>query len=280
MEDGGGSGTGGGHQLDGSPGPNQRPRDLTKLFHGDAGEPFFPLSNREMARFYILNLKNVIEKLQVSRNALTPYLSLAANELKNNFVDNEASPHWKSGYPPFEFSCSPTQINRGDLDKPRYLDKSLIIIVAVELYAAEHAPTFNVYDHLRILRGDFFVDRFDSEAWGRLKEHYAGMDQEQRKNVFGPHAEKDFDSVFLPGIEQKFNKYLINEITNGHTMTKYTCDNVARFVEDHLPEDLHVGPVRPAGSPEPYTKSLGTKHASTKQRVPSNMDPAQLAPCN
>lgn len=67
-------------------------------------------------------------------------------------------------------------------------------------------------------------------------------------------------------------------MTAGYTVTTFVGEALVKFVNDHFPPKLHIGPALPAGSERRANAALGSKEAAASLRVPQYRDPKTLVP--
>ena len=249
---------------------NRRPEDVRDLLLDRQTSDSWYGQHRKLNRFYVANIGPVITGLGIDHTTSGPYFADAAKAIA-------AETQWtqQSG---FEFSSSKTQIYPKDRGKPKRFGHAATIIVGLELYARKNRPEFNVYEHLRILPAQFFIDRLDVRRLKALGDYYAALDEDARKTAFGADAPETFAEAAILALRQHEVK-LLDEMVAGHCVTQFVADGLMNFVNGKFPSALHLGPVRSTGD-EPFDTQLllGSRAAASTMRVPYSFDPKTLAP--
>jgi hypothetical protein len=249
---------------------NKRPEDVTRLLYGgETHSEWFP-ANRRANRFFVINLSSVIGHLDLDHTKAQPYFSRAQQAIADQT-------NWRTQFR-FDYQSSHTQIFPGKQRLPKLFGHAATIIVAMEFAAAEIEPGYNVYDYLRILPAQYFVDRFDAAVRERLMQSHNAMNVADRAAKFGAErAERSFDEVCLWKIDQEHSTDLLQQITSGYCVTKYTAEKLAEFINEHYPEPKPFE-IRSAGA-EAVSNDLGTKNAAPALRVPRTRPTSELPLC-
>jgi hypothetical protein len=249
--------------------PNARPRKVTSLLH-DSGEHLaWTHANRRQNRFYVVNLPLVLGKIPVQITKYEADFKAAEKAIAEGTT-------WRTDHP-FDYLCSPTQIY-DRAREPKTFDRAATIIVAMEIAARRTNAPVNVYDFLRIMAADCFVDKFDTKRLTELEAAHEAMTSDERMTAFGPaFANKKFEEICLAMIEQS-KEGLVRKLTEGYCATHYTCEKLMSFVNTHCP-DLRVGPILQSGQ-HSISSGLGERAAAEGLRVPATIEQEQLAPCN
>jgi hypothetical protein len=259
-----------GGDLAGGEGVNRRPADVRDLMLESTPSDDWYAVSRKHNRFFVTNLGSVIDALGVDHTTSGPYFTAAEEAIKTETT-------WlaDSG---FTFSSSKTQIYPKDRGKAKLYGHAATIIVAMELYARERRPTFNVYDHLRILPAQYYVDRLDRTRLDALKANYLGLDKSTREEKFGRQAPPSFAEACIHALGQ-VEEALLDQLVAGHCITRHVAQALVSFVAEGFPDQLHLGPVRFAGEePSDPRSLLGNKSAAPALRVPRRFDISQLPP--
>jgi hypothetical protein len=248
-------------------GKKNRPQNVTELLFDSGVHPTWDFANRNKHRFYIINLEHILGRLHLQHTKTQPYFDAAENEIATQTT-------WQRQHP-FEYRSSRTQIFPDKIRSPKLFGIAATIIVAMEIAAREQCPDLNVYDSLRILPAQYFVDRFHQLRLSELRTFYSSLTEEERIKRFGvENADKSFNDVCLQNIEQS-RVDVLQQMAQGYCVTAYTARKLVSFVNNNFPEMLHVGPVRSSGE-EADTDGLGTKNAVAGLRVPRTVPPSEL----
>lgn len=251
---------------------NGRPQDVVHLLQEGEIHPTWASANKNKNRFYLLNIDIVIDNLAIDVTRMDKYFTDASNTIKQ-----KTNWHQEGN---FKFAASHVQINKSKRFLPKYFGSAATIIVALELIASKVKPSYNVYNWLRILQADFFVDRFNAERLQALEKHYKELKDSERTQIFGDEAKKEnFEQIILTGIEQGYSSGLLRDLANGSCATRYTSNKLVDFINGRFPKSLEVGPVRLSGDPDRVIDILGERNTAATLRVPRRHDPAQLTPC-
>jgi hypothetical protein len=228
-------------------------------------------ANKTQNRFFVVNLEHVMGALGIDYTRTRQYFEKASEVIAKET-------NWGSQYYS-DYICSHTQLKPTRRHEAKHFGHAVTIIVAMEIAAAEKRINFNVYDTLRILPANYFVDRLDRQRLSALRAHYEAMSDHDRAEKFGTaDATKSFDNLCLSRIGQAFSEGLLDEIAEGYCLTKFSADLIVKFITEHFPESLSVGPVRVSGE-DSISKGLGTKRAAAKLRVPRRLDRSKLSVC-
>lgn len=247
--------------------PNRRPENVERLLvEGETHTHWFA-ANRKINRFFVTNLKEVVGHVGVEHTTAKTYFDDAKKVIKDQTK-------WYQQHP-FEYESSHAQIYPNMVREKKRFGHAATIIVALELAAAEKRPDFNVYDYLRILPVQYFVDGFDESAHRQLIDAFSKLDPETRQAKFGKDG--SFDEICLFEIDQAQSKNLLAEMVSGHCITKYTARKFVDFVSTQFPE-IPIGPVRSAGE-ESENDRLGTKTPAPSLRVKRTWEIKELPPC-
>lgn len=242
---------------------NRRPGNVADLLIGGELHSTWYHANARSNRFFLVNMQHVLARLGITYTNTQRYLEQA-----------EAIIATETEWPrqlPFEYRSSHVQLSPEKLTKPKRFGHAATIIVAVEIMAKERDPRFNVYDLLRILPAQYFVDRFDLAQLNSLKEYYESLSDSEKAGIFGHAAvSHSFERVCLDTMEQPHRNGLLEQLAAGFCVTKYTADKLVEFVENHFPPQLHVGPARSSGE-DSIARGLGNKNAAPSLRVPRTL---------
>ena len=246
---------------------NCRPERVERLLvEGETHDHWFT-ANRKANRFFVVNLQHVIAQITLEHTTAGKYFDKAEETIRDRTK-------WRDQYR-FEYASSHVQIYPRNVREKKFFGHAATIIVALELAAADKRPDFNVYDYLRILPSQYFVDRFDAAMYKRMVDSFNGMRVEDRMEKFG--SEGPFDAIALKAIDQEISANLLNEMSFGFCVTKYTAKKFAEFAAKFFPE-LAIGPVRSAGE-ESVSDVLGSKISAPSLRVKRTWGLAELPPC-
>jgi hypothetical protein len=249
---------------------NRRPKSVTSLMCGRDVYPAWYISNKGKNRFFIVNIDYVMGRLDIDYTRTRAYFERATELIKKET-------QWNDEYGS-DYVSSHTQINPTRRHEAKHFGHSVAIIVAMEVAATEKKIKFNVYDWLRILPAQYFVDRLDKGRLDALVEAYTALSDSERAAKFGTDAKLTFGDLCLTQIEQRFSPGLLDEIVEGHCITKFTASLLMKFINENFPDDLHVGPVVASGM-EAVSNALGTKRAAPRLRVPKTLDQQELGEC-
>jgi hypothetical protein len=258
---------------------NRRPEFVEALIHEETitDKDHWFATNRRVNRFFVVNLQTVIARLDLKHTKSETYFRDAMAAI-------EAETQWKKQLP-FEYVSSHTQIfpkNKQDAAQPRQSAKLFghcaTIIVALELAAKHLNSQVNVYDYMRILPAQCFVDQFNEERLKDLTEYHSRLSRDERILKFGVDAgDSTFSSACLPAIGQLKGR-LLEQMTAGFCVTRFTANALVKHVNENYPAELHVGPVRSAGE-DAIVEGLGYKNAAPDLRTPRTIPQSQLAAC-
>lgn len=256
--------------------PNARPEEVKSLLY--EGDVFsgWPVANRNMSRFYVVNLERVMGRLGVAYNAMPHFLRLAEREIDDNT-------DWKNQYR-FDYECSHVQLKPDKRFKSKLFDRAVTIIVAMEMKAQEVDPDFNVYDFMRIIPATYFIEGFRREQLAALEGHYHDLGVDERKAIFGTDTAPDFEQAAISFLDQREGQRLLQQMVSGHTATLWVCDRLRELVATHFPQELHLGPTLQAGheltkDPEEGQCKLGVKKAADALVVPRRPKKTPLPSC-
>jgi hypothetical protein len=226
-------------------------------------------ANRQKLRFFVVNVALVLGRLHLPHTNAKPYFATA-----RRVIVNETEWHSQHG---FQYESSHTQIYPEKRRLPKYFGHAVTIVVAMEMAARELNPELNVYDFLRILPADYFVDRLDRTRLDALIKHHDALSPEQRAERFGPEfAQRSFLDTCTAKIDQRVD--VASQVADGFCLTKFTAGKLREFINQNYPAELHVGAVRSCGE-DADIAGLGTKHAAALLRVPEVYPLDQLPPC-
>jgi hypothetical protein len=237
----------------------RRPVAVTSLLvDGRVGQTWFG-ANRKMNRFFVLNLRQVINLLALSHTLARSFFQEAAVVISQQTT-------WHEQYS-FEYAASVTQIFPKKLAEPKRFGTAATVIVAMEIAAKEIGSGFNVYDHLRILPANSFVDGLD-KRWADRADQWS---LKERHKPFSEILE-----ISLRGPEESFGPAasVLKELSQGYCVTQWAAIRILEAVNGILPPDLRVGPVYESGEGEPSDWRLGTRNAAPSLRVPRFRNPA------
>jgi hypothetical protein len=249
---------------------NRRPESVTSLMCERDVYPAWYISNKGKNRFFIVNIDYVMGRLDIDYTRTRVYFEKATELIRKET-------QWNQEYGS-DYESSHTQINPTRRHEAKHFGHSVAIIVAMEVAATEKNMEFNVYDWLRILPAQYFVDRFDKARLDALVEAYTGLSDSERAAKFGADSKLPFGDLCLTRIEQRFSSGLLDDIVQGHCITKFTANLLMKFINESFPEHLHVGPVVASGM-EAVSDGLGTKRAAPRLRVPKTLDQHELGEC-
>jgi len=250
---------------------NRRPARVTSLICQGSVYEEWAYNNKSKNRFYVVNLIRVMGALEINWTVTRPYFE-QAQEVISHETD------WKSDYNS-TYECSHTQLSPPKVNEPKHFGHAAAIIVAMEIAAREKNPSYNVYDWLRILPAQYFIDRMDEDRLKKLAECFESWSESERVEKFGDAAKnRPFEDLCLASINQEFCSGLLQEIASGHCITRYTADLLLNFVNSHFPPKLHIGPVLGSGE-DSVSKNLGTKRAAPCLKVPKRLDQDKFGRC-
>lgn len=253
------------------PQENRRPASVYALMQDGDVHPGWYLANKAQNRFYVLNLDYVMGVLAIDYTRARPYVERATATIA-------AETTWAEQYAS-DYECSHTQLSPDKRKGAKHFGRAAAIIVAMEIAAREKNNAINVYDWLRILPAQYFVDRLDRKRLEELQAFHAAMSEADRVAAFGEEDKaKPFDDLMLRRIDQEFSLGLLDEIVDGFCVTKYIANKIVGFINAHFPDRLHVGPVRISGQ-DGVSNGLGKQRAARNMRVPTNMDQDKLGLC-
>jgi hypothetical protein len=249
---------------------NRRPTEVGALLHEGELFPGWFTVNKKSNRFYLVNLGTVMDALAVEYTKMDAALSLARDVIHNDT-------DWYSKYP-FEYKAATLQLNPRKMYEPKLFGHAVAIIVSLEMDAKAKKIDFNVYDHLRIIAAQYFVDHFDRVRYEELTHEFASWSITDRIKVFGPFGNsRNFEELCLAHMGQVMSPELTKLMSFGYTSTKYCCEKLVEVVSK-FPRNLHVGPVLSSGQPASSNK-LGVRNAANTLRVPREIAPHLLSPC-
>jgi hypothetical protein len=250
---------------------NRRPENVISLLHAGEVQSGWYGANKRQNRFYVLNIREVLSALDLDHTLTRPYFQEA-----QRIIAEQTS--WKAQYP-FEYVSSHTQIYPRRRDEPKLFGHAATIIVAMEVAAREKQPTYNVYDQLRILSANYFVDRFDENKLRELTHYHSTLSSDAKREQFGESvATSTFEQTCLVKILQEWSENLLTQMVSGFCVTKYTAEKLIDFVNSNYPSHLHVGPARASGE-DAASQTLGHKNAAPALRVPKTIPVSEFAPC-
>ena len=251
--------------------PNQRPERVDTLLYGGEVSSNWYFANRRANRFRIVNIVDVLEKLELDHTTARSYFRDANKEIQTNT-------DWYNQFK-FEYDASHVQIYPDKLLKPKLFGHAATIIVALEFAARDKSPDLNVYDYLRILPIQYFADRLDADRLRNIENYFASLSPANRAERFGADSiDKTFEQTCLAAIEQEYSERLLSQIVAGYTITKYTAEKLVEFLNSACPQNLQIGPVRAAGD-DAITEKLGYRNAAPSLHVPRRRAPSDLPPC-
>ncbi|MDP3737497.1 MAG: hypothetical protein Q8R02_08905 [Hyphomonadaceae bacterium] len=220
-------------------------------------------------RFYILNLQTVIGKLGIApttmSNAFKEFGPLIAQETE-----------WAKQVPA-KFGCNHTHIQTTKQLQPKQFGHAVTIIFVLDKYAQKIGADFDVYDYLRIIPAQYFIDGFDKDHYNALVKFYAEMKVADRIAIFGDDPPPNFDVACLNAIDQPPKSGLILQMAWGFCVTRYVADHVRQFINSKFPKDRHVGLVLASGQ-ESNTEGASSKNAASDLRVPRLRAVEELVP--
>lgn len=254
-------------------GGNSRPANIQDLMLHGAIDRRWTAVNRDKNRFFVTNLDPVITDLGLQHTNAGDLFKKATLA-----VLNETAWVKQSGFDPADFGCSKTQIYPKDRGNAKLFGRTVTIVMALDLFNSELPANrrINVYDQLRILPAQYFVDKFDDKRFVALSEWYDALAESVRHQKFGERAPPTFAEAAILHLGQH-ETHLLQEMTVGHTVSKYVADKFVDFVRAKCPDDLHLGPVKIAGE-EPHDPRtlLGTRAAAPALRVPKEFKPSEI----
>jgi hypothetical protein len=162
---------------------------------------------------------------------------------------------------------------------PKHFGIAATIIVAMEVAAAELKPGLDVYEYLRIIPAQYFVDRLEAARLEKLRTYYAGLSEADRVEKFGEKGRStSFDAVCLTHLGQTYSDALLDEHSAGFCVTRYVADLLLEFVNKNFPAEYHVGPVYASGE-ESISTGLGIKNKAARSvRVPKSLPRDKIEP--
>ncbi|MEJ1967449.1 MAG: hypothetical protein WDN03_02245 [Rhizomicrobium sp.] len=220
--------------------------------------------NQDKKRFFLVGATQVMTMIPKMRpNNCAQYFFDAADVIADETT-------WTTDYP-FNYVSSNVQLRPKNIFKPRTFGKTVATIVGFELAARALAPHVNVYEHLRILSGEYFVDGYTKERLEQLRRVHASWDQAAREEKFGKtKSSSTFDIACNIYLGQFANPNPLSDMSEGFCATEYVCHRLKEFVQRHYPQDLHLGEVLRVGQPGGDQIS-GSKNASERVRVPKTL---------
>lgn len=248
--------------VEGSKGVSARPEDvISLLYEGEVGANW-AYANRTAARFFLLNAQKVLGRLGLPHTKAGPYFRQA-----EEVISQETK--WYEQLP-FDYACSHTQIYPAKIRQPKLFGHAATLIVGIELAAAHLAPHLNVYEELRILSAQYFVDRLTESRLKLWDDFYSELSARRRTDLFGPNSSvRSFRNLCTDAIGQR-DESILAQLAAGYCVTKWVAENLVQFVNIHVPPELHVGPVLSSGDDAIETK-LGVKNAAPSLLVSANM---------
>jgi hypothetical protein len=253
-----------------SAGPNQRPENISSLMCQGGVYEGWKFANKSKNRYYIVNLSHVMEALDIDYTRTGPYLDRA----KEIILTQTA---WPAEYTS-DYKASFTQLSPKKIHEPKHFGRAAAIVVGMEVAATEKQSAINVYDWLRILPAQYFVDRFDAAKVAELDDCYNSWSEDERQTIFGDAArDRSFTELCLLSIGQEFSNGLLGELVGGCSITRYTADLLVEFT-NKFPQRLHAGPVLGAGE-DAVSKILGSKRAAPALNVPKRLAQEKLGTC-
>jgi len=156
-------------------------------------------------------------------------------------------------------------------------EAAVAVIFVLDEIAAKERPDYNVYDHLRIIPAQYFIDDFLADRRDKLTAYYAELGVEDRKKLFGEKAPAKFDEAVQGAIGQARSADLVKQLAHGHTVTWFVADQIRTLINSKFPEEFHVGPILSAGQTSMDRKQR-TRNAVETLNVPSARLQSQLAP--
>lgn len=250
-------------------GRNQRPQNVADLmFEAETYDGWFS-ANWKHNRFYVLNAKKLIGDLKLEHTKGAPAFT-EAKRIINEDTD------WPTQFA-FDYGCSHTSIYPDKIESAKSFGHAVTIIVALEVWAASHNSSINVYDYLRIIPAQYFVDQLDKKRLADLAKHHNELTEDEKTAKFGVDARLSFNKLCVQRISQ-INENLLLQMVSGMCVTRLVGENLIAFINEHYPEDLHIGPVLPCGSDDAVSPGLGRKNAATALRVPKLRAPELISP--
>lgn len=225
--------------------PTERPADPTALLVDRDLGSLWASENLHRNRFIVVNIDVVFHDIQLLHTKAKDFFSLAKEEIESG--------DWKERVN-CEYGCSYTQARPDARNASRKFGHAATMIVAMEIAARATMPTYSVYDKLRILPASYYVDGFDKEMLRTLR---------------GEH--KDFDRDCLKAIGQEYSRKLLDQHSQGHTLSKYTATKLFSFLVEQC--NRQVGPVRNSGDPDKQFNDLGRKNTAPELRTPRVLVP-------
>lgn len=249
---------------------NRRPDNVTSLMcERDIDGAWFTHALRQN-RFFIVNLGIVLSKIGFSGHTLAGPIFKKAEAI----IADETK--WSEQFP-FGYACHPRHLAIKKRSQAKFFGHAATIIVAMEVAASDLKNPFNVYDFLRILPAQYFVDQFDAHRKAELIASYDAMSPADKVAKFGEEkAGHSFDRLCLSAIEQASSDGLLDEIADGYCITKYTAELLEKFVNENFDRSLRVGPVMSSGA-DSESRGLGYKSACKALRVPKKL--MAIPPC-
>jgi hypothetical protein len=239
------------------------------LFYQGAPYPNWKLHNKDVNRFFVVNLTEVIDRLGVLHTRMEPCFKQALAEIRASDWVNQYKSNW---------ICSHTQITPENRRRAKTFSRAAAIIVALELYADQTNAGLNVYDYLRVLPAFYWVDQFETNRLAALSGHYQTMSPAQRTAAFGQHAKENFAATILAMLDQITATTLLDELADGWCVTRFIAERLCTLINTpHFPQSLHIGPVLGVGeeSANPRMR-VGRNGPAQLMRVPRFRTPEQL----
>jgi hypothetical protein len=236
---------------------NARPERVTDLLYQGGVHQGWYAAARAKNRFYVLNLGHVLGELNIAHTRMETYFKDAGTRVGQQTA-------WGAKYP-IEFGCNFTHIYPGKREEPKQFGAAATIIFVLEEYAAKHRPDFNVYDWLRIVPAQSYVDRLDRTRYVLLQDQYAKLSADERTNLFGAEPPTSFDEVCSRAASQPSHD-IVRHLAIGSCVTQFVAEQIQDVINTKFPSHLHVGPVLCSGQ-EGFSKKLGTKNAHEELRV-------------
>ena len=228
-------------------------------------------ANKRMNKFYVVNLDHVMDVLMVDYSSMERFFKKATEIILKETTWNK---EYQSNY-----EASWTQLAPKVKNGPKHFGIAATIIVAMEAAAAELKPELDVYEHLRIIPAQYFVDRLEAARLEKLRTYYAGLSEADRVEKFGEKGRNaSFDAVCLTHLGQTYSATLLDEHSAGFCVTRYVAELLLEFVNKNFPAEYDVGPVYASGE-DFISTGLGTKNkAAPSLRVPKNLHRDKFEP--
>lgn len=245
-----------------------RPERVSDLLYQGGIYPVWWAHNRQKNRFYILNVQEVMGQLNVPHTSMAQYFNDAPDQMKN-----ETS--WASQYP-LSFGCHHNQIFPDKLLAPKIFDHAVTIIFVLEKYAKAKRQDLNVYDHLRIIPAQYFIDDLDKARYDSLAQHYRSLSDSDRRTIFDAGPNVSLDEAVATAVSQGVkNSIILKQMSWGHCVTRYVADHVRQYINGRFPVEFHLGPVLASGQEGNYAKG-GSKNAVPQLKVKKMIRPEEL----